>query len=231
MQIVKKHLNPEEYSSEITEKTILVYHHTAGGHRPDWTIDGWERDKSSNGGVLPVATAYVIGGLSTRENNGTFDTRFDGAIYEAFPDTNWAYHLGISSSKATKGSIGIEICNYGPLHLSKEGRFLNYVNGEVPKHMVEELPEPFKGYKFYHKYTQRQLDSLKWLTEDIIKRHPKIDLKKGMNELFSTGGAFKVNQQALTGAAGLWGHTNYRIDKSDVYPQPQLIALIKSFAA
>ena len=39
---------------------------------------------------------------------------------------------------------------------------------------------------------------------------------------------FELNQNALDGYPGIWSHSNVRIDKSDVFPQPELINLLKS---
>lgn len=227
MKIVDKILEAGEYYKEVCEKDTLYIHHTAGGHRPDWTIDGWERDKSKNGGILPVGTAYVIGGISTSDKNADYD----GLIYRAFDDKYWAHHLGlevVNNKLLNQKSVAIEICNYGPLTKTKDGIFLNYVNKAVPPEMVEELSTPFRTFKYYHKYTDKQLIALKELMQDIAQRHPKIDLKKGLQLFINQGAAaLDINQGAVKGVPGLWSHTNVRKDKFDVWPQPQLIDLIK----
>lgn len=228
MRIVDKLLEDGEYFKEIIEKDTIYLHHTAGSHRPDWSIDGWEKDKSKSGGLLAVATAYVIGGLSTRDRNGDFD----GVIYRAFDDKYWAHHLGTTypnNKVLNQKSIGIEICNYGPCKKTKDGKFLNYVNSEVPADMVEELPEEFRGYTHYHKYTEKQLIALKELMLDIKKRHPKVNLQAGIRDFLTSGfGAFGMNQGAAKGIPGVWSHTNVIAGKFDVWPQKQLIELIKT---
>jgi len=227
MKIVDKLLPPGEFYNEVIEKDTIYIHHTAGGHRPDWTIDGWAKDRNKAGGKLPVATAYVIGGISITDKN----TEFDGIVYRAFDDSLWAHHLGCKESNNTvlnNKSIGIEICNYGPLTKTKEGIFLNYVNKAVPSDMVIELENPFRGFKFYHKYTDAQLKALKELMVFIANKHPKINLKQGLQLFISQGeGAFDINQGALKGVPGIWSHGNVRKDKFDTCPQPQLIDLIK----
>jgi hypothetical protein len=229
MKIIDRILNPGEFIAEIYEKDTLYYHHTAGSHRPDYSIDGWEHDRSKNGGRLPVATAYVIGGISVTDGNSDFD----GLIYRAFDDKFCAYHLGLTNNlnvPIMRKSIGIEICNYGPLTKNRDGIFLNYVNKPVPAGLVAELPAPFRGFNFYHKYTDNQIKILGELTLDIVKRHPKINVKQGLQQFLNQGAkAFEINGAALKGVPGLWSHTNVRSDKSDIFPQPQLIELIKSF--
>lgn len=228
MKIVDRILSPGEYYAEEHKKTTVFIHHTAGSHRPDYTIDGWERDRTKSGTRLPVATAYVIGGVSTTDKN--FD--FDGVIYRAFDDKYWAHHLGTKFANNTalnQNSVAIEICNYGPLTKNRDGIFLNYVNRPVPPDMVEELSVPFKGFTHYQKYTERQLLALKVLLVDIVDRHPGINLNGGLVATIDRGAqAFDINPLACSGTPGLWTHVNTRNDKFDCSPMPQLIELIKS---
>ena len=220
MTIIEDILDDGEYYKEIVPKDTIFIHHTAGSHRPDWTIHGWEKDRNKSGTRLPVATAYVIGGVSTTDGN----TSFDGIVYKAFDDKYWAHHLGLTTGNnvaLNKKSIGIEICSYGPLTKTKSGIFLNYVNKEVPAHMVGELATPYRGFKYYQKYTPKQIAALKELLLDISKRH-NIDLKKGLYQLKS----FEQSADALIGKPGLWSHSSVRRDKFDMWPQPELIAMI-----
>jgi hypothetical protein len=229
MEIKDCLLLPEEYYNEVFEKDTIYLHHTAGSHRADWTIASWEHDKTKSGLPLKVATAYVIGGLSTRDFR---ETSWDGVILRAFNDTYWAHHLGTketNNSILNKKSVAIEICNYGGLVLGNDGNYYNYVKGIVPKEQVVKLVKPFRGYTYYHAYTDKQLTSLKELLLDIVSRHPKINLKKGLQELLTEDNFLEINQAALKGLPGLWSHTNVRKDKSDIYPHPKLLELIKSF--
>lgn len=233
MTITDKLANPksgEFYNTEVAKSQIYL-HHTAGSHRPDFTIDGWLHDRNKAGNVLPVATAYVIGGISTTDKNADYD----GKIYRFFNDKCWAHHLGTSLAQNTllnQQSIGIEICNYGPIS-KVNGRFLNYVDKEVPADMVEELPVPFRNFTHYHKYTEKQMVALKELLIDISKRH-NIDLKKGLYDKMQhlpmnrMGEAFNVMDDAVNGKPGLYTHTNVRRDKFDCSPQTILIKTILS---
>lgn len=69
---------------------------------------------------------------------------------------------GLPYKNLDKSSIGIEVCNWGMLK-EKDGKFYNYVNRIVDSSEVTELDNPFKGHKFWHKYTDKQIDSLKIL--------------------------------------------------------------------
>jgi hypothetical protein len=277
--ITKQNLPEDEYFKNETKKTILVLHHTAGGHRPDWTISGWDKDKTSKNESIRIATSYVIGGKSLRDGNQDFD----GKIYEAFEDKYWAHHIGMKTSNnanVNKHSIGIEVCNYGPLTLTKDGKFLTYVNSVVPQSEVLDLGKPFRGYRYWHNYTQNQLESLEFLIKDIIQRHginKELGLKEALNKKknlssmtvrqkqeflnnrgyvgmdgkkLSTDGVmggntkyaermyndtkrgdingFEFNDLAVLGGHGIWSHTSYRKDKSDMYPHPKLIEILKN---
>lgn len=227
MTITDKLLEDGEYFKEVIKKDTIYVHHSAGSHRPDWVIDGWERDKAKNGNKLPVGTAYIIGGLSTTDRNADWD----GKIIRAFDDKYWAHHLGCTTANnkiLNQKSIGIEICNYGPIIKTKEGIFLNYVNKEVPADMVEELTVPFRNFKYYHKYTDAQIQSLKELLISISTKHG-IDLKQGLLQFAGTlHGGLEVNQAAMKGVPGLWSHSNVRSDKFDCWPQSQLLQMIKT---
>jgi hypothetical protein len=228
MTIVDHLLTDGEYYHEIFEKDTLYIHHTAGSNRPDFTIDGWERDRTKSGERLKVATSYVIGGI----DRATRDTKYDGIVYRAFDDKFWAHHLGLKEANnpiLNKKSIAIEICNYGPLTKTRDGKFINYVNSEVPADMVIELGKSFRGFQYYQKYTDAQLTSLKTLMIDIASRHKKIDLKAGLHQFISMGeNMFDFNAAALKGTPGVWSHSSVRTDKFDVYPHPQLIELLRT---
>lgn len=228
MKIVDHLLSSGEYYNEVFEKDTLYIHHTAGSHRPDWTIDGWERDRTKSGERLKVATSYVLGGI----DRATRDTTYDGVVYRAFDDKFWAHHLGLkvaNNVSLNKKSIGIEICNYGPLTKTRDGKFINYVNSEVPADMVIDLGKSFRGFQYYQKYTDAQLKTLKDLMLDIASRHKKIDLKAGLHQFVSMKeNMFDFNAAALKGTPGVWSHSSVRTDKFDVYPHPQLIELLRT---
>jgi hypothetical protein len=275
MIITQKHLSNTEYFPAKTSKDTIYLHHTAGSHRPDWVIDGWNQDSDGRGNKIRIATSYVIGGKSTRDGNSDFD----GKVFEAFSADHWAHHLGIKAKNNTflnQKSLGIEICNYGALTKTRDGRFFTYVKTEVPASMVVELESPFRGSKYFQAYTSSQLETLRKLLLNLSKRFG-IDLSKGLKkeierfELKSpafknslerqiwlnkngftdgegkrlvedgkdglktqvawskyTAHPLELNTAALSGFPGIWSHTNVRADKNDVFPQKELLQLIKS---
>ena len=235
MDIKKQYLESEEYYHDIVTKKTIYLHHTAGSHRPDWVISSWERDKTGSGGVRHIATAYVIGGKSTRNGN----TDFDGVVIECHPPEKWAHHLGIkayNNKKLNQESIGLEICNYGPLHIIGD-EYFNYVNGKVPAGDVVDLGYEFRGFRYYHAYTPAQIEATKNL---IVKlgNDFNIDIKKGMQHVLNGNKSFQrsepfpndtLNQQVWLNkhgyigrngkpltedglAGGATSNTNYAID-------------------
>ena len=85
----------------------------------------------------------------------------------------------------------------------------------------------FRSY--HHKYSNKQIDSLKELLL-FLKGKYNIDLKKGLFPILDTpkAGGFEINNDALSGKPGVWSHTSVRKDKSDIHPQDELIAMLKT---
>jgi hypothetical protein len=280
MKIIKNYLPNDEFFVEETEKKSIVLHHTAGSHRPDWVVSSWDKDKTKGGKSLRVATHFVVGGKSTRDGN----IEWDGKVVEAFDLKYWAHHLGTNLNNNTelnKQSIGIEICNYGPLTKSQNGQYFTYVNSLVPEEDVIDLGKNFRGHRYYHSYTDKQIESVKQIIVLLSEKY-NIDVCKGINELFepydeniksmsvaeqqsflNSKGYLGMNGKPLTedgitgrntnyalrlytdakrgiwkafdyqplateGGSGIWSHTNFRKDKSDIYPHPKLIEMLRS---
>lgn len=224
-QINQNELTPDQYIKEDCSslKKIIVLHHTAGGSSPKNAIYGWQKTTER------VATAFVIAGKPTKN-----DTHKDGDIFQAFGSKYWAYHIAFSAKsnnvpqkyhnftleqQIAKASIGIEICNFGGLTKDSDGKFKTYVNSVIPSDEVIELEKPFRGFKYYHAYTDLQLKSLKDL---VIYLCDKYNIPKKFNS-----DMFDINTKALDGESGIWTHVSYRADKSDCFPQPKLIQILK----
>lgn len=211
-------LKTSEYVNESTEKKQIVLHHTAGNSSAVSTIQNWNTDKRGR-----IATCITISGKGNSKNT------HDGEICQAFSSRKWAYHLGIKSDVfRSRGlpyknldslSIGIELCNWGPLEKRGE-KFYNYVDREVPVDQVCELETPYKGYKYYHAYTDAQIESVRQLLV-YWKEVYGIDITYKED-------IWQVTDRALKGESGVFTHNSYRKDKTDVSPQPKLIKMLKS---
>lgn len=194
MEIKDMFLDIGEYFPIDFKKTIIYLHHTAGSHRPDWVINAWNKDQNEDGSTRKIATSFVIGGKSTRDGDGTWD----GVILRCFPESNWAWHLGVKGTNGMfdKISIGIEMCNYGPLTKSKTGEFMTYVNTPVPEDQVVELEKPFRGFNYYHKYTDKQISSLRWLLIYLGNKFG-VNLRLGLQENIKKESFFMPNNLSI----------------------------------
>lgn len=211
-------LPDNEYIKKVTEKKQIVLHHTAGNSSAVNTRNDWATDKRGR-----IATAIVISGAGSKNS-------YDGEIIQCFSSKYWAYHLGVKKDvfaahnlkwmELDALSIGIEICNWG--QLEKRGdKFFNYVNREVPLNEVTTLDEPFKGYKYFHKYTDAQIESVKNLLFYWREVY-------GIEMCYNYERLFSVSTRALSGVSGLYTHNSYRRDKVDIYPCPRIIEMLKA---
>ena len=218
MKLTQKTFSSNQYIGEETKKVQIYLHHTAGNSNPLNVFTDWESNKER------IATCVVIGG-----NPGTNSGWIDGEVVQGFSSKFWAYHLGLKEStfqkfnlpykSLDKNSIGVEICNWG--QLTKKGeKFYNYVNREVPLSQVTELEKPFRGYKYFHSYTDAQIESLKEL---LLLWKEKYNIPLTYNE-----DIWDVTTRALKGETGLFTHCSVRYDKVDVYPHPKMVSMLKS---
>lgn len=214
-------LEDDEWMHEYTEKDTIYLHHTAGLHRPDYTIGWWENDNEP-GTLYRVGTSFVIGRRSLEGND-----MFDGVTYRAFNEMYWAHHLGTklkNNQQLNRKSIGIEICSLGPLKKDGEGRF--YFQGHskkisVPETEVCQLDHPWRGHRYFQKYTDKQLGEC----ERLILTLAKI-FDVPIKDLTYDRSWFDVNEGAMDGEPGIWTHCNVRTDKTDCFPQPEFIAML-----
>ena len=232
---IEQHPLPDgEYVKEETAKKWIFIHHTAGRHNPYKVIDQWGRDQRGR-----IGTHYVIGGQPA---SGADETKYDGRILQAFKDEYWAYHLGkTKSGKMHRGSISIEICSAGRL-TKKDGKYYTWYNSEVHPDQVCTLESPYKGQLFFHKYSAKQIESLKALLILLSEKHG-IDLQVGLladlKRKVNTGNptpnlvqvgfnqAFEFNELACQGKVeGLLTHGQVRADKDDVQPQRELVNML-----
>ena len=239
---IKQYNLPEgEFVKEITHKEWIFLHATGGRHNPKAVIDQWANDQRGR-----VGTHYVIGGIKSSLNVNLLteeDLEWDGKILQAIKDEYWGYHLGpVKSSKMHKGSISIELCSAG--HLREEnGKFYTWFGTEVHESQVARLDVEYKGYKYYHKYSDAQIKSLKALLMLLSDKHGidltlglvdmlKSNTKAGISQYYQIPGSplvFNYNESANQGTIkGILTHGQVRQDKTDVFPQHELIQMLLS---
>lgn len=207
-----------QYVKESTKKSQIYLHHTAGNPNGVGVYDYWKTTRER------VATAITICGKS---KNGSWA---DGQIVQGFSSKFWAYHLGLKNTtfknaglpfiSLDKFSIGIEICNWGQLTKTARG-WETYVGTLVPEDEVCELPDRFKGFKYFHNYTDAQIESTKQLLM-YWKRIWEIPITYKGDQIFD------LYDRALAGEPGVYTHNSVRRDKVDIYPHPKMIQMLKS---
>tara|TARA_R110000782_G_scaffold2020_1_gene7974 strand:- start:629 stop:1549 length:921 start_codon:yes stop_codon:yes gene_type:complete len=215
LEVVEYFMPKDEYNAGPIKAEWLFIHHTAGWHNPFNTIKNWDNDRSGR-----IATEFVLGGPSCKGN----DVLYDGTLAQAFPEGNWASHLGKNGSQTMHtNSIGIEVCNFGYVVNGK-----TYAGTTVADSQIVTLAKPFRGHSTWHRYSDKQIDVLhKWIL--WMGEREGIDVRKGLPALIKDIGAdaFEFNENAYYGKVkGLWTHTNTRRDKVDMFPQQELMDML-----
>lgn len=204
MNIKDIKLSENQYFNSPQPKRQIVLHHTASGDIVQNVVHGWQTSSEK------VGTAYIIDR--------------SGQIFKAFEDNAWAWHLGMKHPRnriANQQSIGIELTNWG--FLTKVGdKFYHYKNREVPQSEVITYSIPFKGLRYFQAYTPAQIESFRDLILMLAKKYNIPTHYQGYDNLF------KLSQKAIIGQKGIFTHNSYRLDKTDLHPQPEIIEMLKN---
>jgi N-acetyl-anhydromuramyl-L-alanine amidase AmpD len=201
-KIVQARLKPTQFFPEKFPKKQIVLHHTVSNGSAKNVQAWWAKTPSK------IGTAFIIDG--------------DGIIYQCFSSAEWAHHLGVKSKNNTilnKESIGIEICSWGGITRKGE-KFFNSSNKEVPSHEVIDLGKPWRGYRYFHKYNAKQIEACRQLLVYLC------DTYKVTKEYKSD--MWDLSAKALAGEPGIYTHVSFRKDKSDLFPQEEVITMLKS---
>lgn len=197
-----------QYYRKETDKKQIVLHHTVSPVGVMGDVNWWLSDEKR------IATHFII------HHNGT--------IYQCFNSKYWAHHIGVKREflknkgftdfwdrnvLLNKQSIGIEIDSAGGLDEDLEDVYGN----RYQKEWTQEY-DNYRGFKHFEKYTEEQIKSLRELLTYLCDKY---DIDKSYKDMF------EINIEALEGKSGIWSHTSFRKDKSDVHPQPELIDMLK----
>lgn len=210
--VVTEHrLNPNQYIRQTHPKTQLFLHFTAGGPSARNVIDYWNRDEPQ------IATAYLIDGNTA-------------AVYECFHPDYWSYHLGVKGTKGRldKRSIGIELCNYGPV-INRKGRWYAWPNDYrsvvIPPERVYSLDRSFRGFHDFEAFTNEQIAALEPLIEFLVAKY-NIPVQASFDLSW-----FDFNADVIAdNAPGIWSHGTVRADKLDLYPDHRIIQMLNRIA-
>lgn len=214
---IKKYWMPENtYFKGPVPKNWIFLHHTAGGPNPYQVADMWARDNRGN-----VATEYILGGQNVSNNNN----KFDGELVQCFPEGGYGWHTGTGNSVMHRNSVGIEVCCMGQIVNGK-----TYVNTPADSSQIIKLAKPFRGYQYWHNYSDSQIITLKnWIL--FIANKYNIDPRVGLVQWVKEKGADGFDVLDLTKAnstPGMYSHTNVIRGKVDMYPHPDLIDMLLS---
>lgn len=231
--IKQYHLPRGEFIDKETTKKWIFLHHTAGRENPYKTVDQWATDQRGR-----VGTHYVIGGLASTLNIDADLTaeqaQYDGKIIQAIDDKYWGYHLGaIKLSVMHSGSLSIELCSAGILTKDRDGTFRTWYNAKVHPTQVAILNSAYRGSIYYHKYSPKQIKSLKALLLLLSDKHD-INLHSGIiaqlhKDPKNPDRSFEYKEELSRGRiTGVLTHGQVRTDKSDVFPQVELIEMLLS---
>jgi hypothetical protein len=119
--------------------------------------------------------------------------------------------------KLEKASVGIEICNAGWLTW-ENGKFYSSFRTVIPNEEVIEYVDKYRGQRFFHKYTDAQIESVRQLLVYLCDTYkiPK-DYQADM---------WDISENCLSGKPGIFTHTSVRSDKTDCHPQPELVKML-----
>ncbi len=218
-------------------KKIIVLHHTVSGPGVRGDIDHWLSLEDR------IATCIII------------DDK--GVANQCFSSKYWAHHLGVKSTflkdqgftdwstrnvELNRSSIAIEIDNWGGLFLGdgstkqfglNEDKTPHMVNTVIGKYYaaygnavdveVQHYPNGFRDYFYYQKYNDKQIQTV---GELLLLWHIKYGISLEYHE-----DMWDINKKALGGEGGVWTHVNYRSDKSDCHPDPDLINMLKTLSS
>ena len=222
------------YATECTKKQIVLHHTVSNPNSVEGDVNHWLS--------LPdrIATCIIVD--------------IKGIAHQCFGSRYWAHHLGVKATflkekgfddwstrnaVLNQGSIAIEIDNWGGLILgdgttkqfglkadgkpnmikTAKGKYYTAYGSTMNEEVIN-YPNGYKGYKYYQKYSEAQI---KTVGELLLYWNAKYSIPLDYN-----ADMFEVSLPALAGKPGVWSHTSFREDKSDIYPDQQLIEMLKS---
>lgn len=206
--IIEIPFDESQYYKATYEKTQIVLHHTVSNGSAKAVADYWASNPDR------VGTPIILDK--------------DGQMYQLFSSRFYAGHVGdvskemkkfnLPARSCSKNSVGVELINMGGLVLNS-GKFYDSYGKEFTGETVH-FPNKYRGWEYFAKYPQKQIDALKQLIIFWGDMH-KIPIKYNKD-------IWDVTERALKGEPGLFLHTSFRFDKSDLFPQEEMIAMLES---
>lgn len=198
------------FSAKFPKKQIVLHH-------------GANSDNSRN-----MAEGFEVQNNFVATNGGITD---DGHYLKIFDEKGWAHHIGMDNAQnlqRNRESVSVEICAWGCL-MERGGKFYAWPNEygrkgkavEVSKEKVVECE--YKGWKYYERYTDKEIETTKrWILLNAMYWDIPLD--------YSDKDLWKVSQKAINGAPGIYTHNSYISWKSDIFPQEEIVAMLKDIS-
>ena len=117
----------------------------------------------------------------------------------------------------------------------KNGKYINAYKGSIPANEVGRPVDAngnfisYKGHKYYQKYNAANIAHVKTIVTGWMSKY-NIPFVYNYSELFPNSGQ-AISKNALAGKPGVYTHNSVRTGKSDVWPQAELIAMLKSISS
>lgn len=206
-KIVQVRLKETQYYQEEFPKKQIVLHHTVSNGNAKNVMQWWASTP------VKIGVAFIIDR--------------DGIIYQCFSSKYWAHHLGTkakNNKQLNQESIGIELCSWGGLTrkenpmLKGSPKFYSSTGTQVPKEEVVKLEKSFRGFLYFQKYTEKQLKSMQILVNYLCEMYK-------IPKTYNTD-MWNYSRLAMSGNPGIYSHVSFRKDKSDCFPQKELITFL-----
>ena len=243
----------------VTKKTSVVIHHTAGwskGDKGKRTSYGWQKKVSKVN--YPIATQYIItqnghvelcfneAFWSYHASIGTQDKYTIGIELQALgymtrkKDRNGDVYYQRSSKDKKTGKIKYTTINKKKAKSLVVSSLTNVEDVDLDTLFAQPVDESgniisWRGHDYFQKYSPEQLQALERVLRGIKSRHPQIDFTYNYDLLFPKKPIYNGDPKSkkfigLKNKSMVITH-NTTTGKTDVFPQRELLSLLKRMSA
>ncbi|MNJ90659.1 N-acetylmuramoyl-L-alanine amidase [compost metagenome] len=204
MKIMQLPLPVSQYYRTAYTKKQIVLHGTNSDSSPKEIVSYWHSNPAK------IGAAFLIDQ--------------DGTIYQTFESHYWIHHIGLRGENflsLDQHSIAIDLCCIGPLK-EIDGLFYSLSNSLIDVSEVIDYGKEYRGYRYFQRYSDEQVQSLKGLLLKLCNTH-------AIPKQIATE-SWDISLAALDGKPGIFTGVNFRKDVSDCHPQKELVEMLISLA-